>query len=150
MLAMTLNPNPTAAAFWCTTGLKTIAVTPDGDLYPCQIFVGHGMDMGNVRNGAEASDILLIQKNFMAARKDHFDVCNHCYGKWSCGACTGSLYRETGSMYPQSEHHCASHRAMIRAALLEAASLPAEQWATFVGEIASLLNANIALDEEHV
>lgn len=150
MLAMTLNPDPVAAAFWCTTGLKTIAITPDGDLHPCQIFVGHGMAMGNIRDNLESPEIPVVQQQLMTARKDHFDVCNHCYGKWSCGACTGSLYRETGSMYPQSEHHCGSHRAMIRAALLEAVSLSSEQWNTFLGEIASLLNANIASDEEHV
>lgn len=151
ILATALNPDPMTASFWCTTGIKTLAVTPDGDLHPCQIFVGHGMGMGNITKERLGSvQLPLVQAELMSARKDHFDACNHCYGKWTCSACTGGLYREKGSLYPQSAWHCGSHRALMRAALLEAAHLSRQGWRAFLQGIAEILGADVAMDEEHV
>ena len=149
LLSMVLSPSPFAATFWCMTGLRTIAITPEGQLHPCQMFVGHGMEMGNiVAEGMISPQLSAVQTALMTARKDRFAACNHCIGKWACTVCTGAVYRERGTLLPQTAWHCGTHRAMVRAALLEASRLRGEAWTQFLANLTRVVTADIAVDDD--
>lgn len=82
----------------CGSGCEYLAVTPEGDLYPCHQFVG--MDefkMGNVNNGLEINnDIhdLFVRENIYS-KPD----CKQCWAKFFCsGGCAANAWQFNNSL----------------------------------------------------
>ena len=76
----------------CGSGHEYLAVTPEGDLYPCHQFVGdEKFKMGNVHCGEFNSDFQMnFQKSNVYTKKD----CSECWAKFYCsGGCAANAYQ---------------------------------------------------------
>ncbi len=76
----------------CGSGHEYLAVTPEGDLYPCHQFVGdENFKMGNVHQGVFNSD---FQKNFQKSNVYSKKECSECWAKFYCsGGCAANAYQ---------------------------------------------------------
>lgn len=83
----------------CGAGVTTIGVAANGDVYPCNMFVGGSMKVGNVREGTlkrvmETSDILKKFRNFNVLDTE----CCDCELKYICGGCPAEAFEEYGDI----------------------------------------------------
>lgn len=102
----------------CGVGTEYIAITPEGDIYPCHQFVGQpDFLMGNVM----ADAIVLDQKV-----KDRFKdllvpqkaECNSCWAKYFCsGGCPANAYFSTGSVHGTYKLGCELQKKRLECAL---------------------------------
>ncbi|QNU65430.1 thioether cross-link-forming SCIFF peptide maturase [Ruminiclostridium herbifermentans] len=76
----------------CGSGHEYLAVTPEGDLYPCHQFVGdEKFKMGNVHCGEFNSD---FQMNFQKSNVYTKKECSECWAKFYCsGGCAANAYQ---------------------------------------------------------
>lgn len=76
----------------CGSGHEYLAVTPEGDLYPCHQFVGdEKFRMGNVHEGVFNSD---FQKDFQKSNVYTKKDCAECWAKFYCsGGCAANAYQ---------------------------------------------------------
>lgn len=75
----------------CGAGTEYVAVTPEGDLYPCHQFVGQEkFIIGNVDEGIVKDEIIDMFKNVSVNEKP---VCRDCWAKYYCsGGCHANAY----------------------------------------------------------
>jgi len=77
----------------CGSGHEYLAVTPEGDLYPCHQFVG--MDefkMGNVNNGFELN--MKVREMFEGQNIYTKQECKKCWAKFFCsGGCAANAWQ---------------------------------------------------------
>lgn len=75
----------------CGAGTEYVAVTPNGDLYPCHQFVGQEeFIVGNVDEGITNEEIVSKFKNVSVNEKP---VCKDCWAKYYCsGGCHANAY----------------------------------------------------------
>ncbi len=102
----------------CGVGSEYIAVTPQGDIYPCHQFVGEEeFLMGNVsQKPSELSPALrkMFDKRLIPNRKP----CDTCWAKYFCsGGCLANHYHATGSLDGTYEHGCQLQKKRLEAAL---------------------------------
>ena len=73
----------------CGAGHEYLAVTPDGDLYPCHQFVGNpAMCMGNVYEGITNTE---MRDTFMHQNLYAHESCRNCWAKFYCsGGCAAA------------------------------------------------------------
>lgn len=76
----------------CGSGHEYMAVTPEGDLYPCHQFVGdERFKLGNVNEGVQKKDIVEEFKNSSIYSKEE---CRKCWAKFYCsGGCAANSYQ---------------------------------------------------------
>lgn len=76
----------------CGSGHEYLAVTPEGDLYPCHQFVGdEKFKMGNVHEGVFNTD---SQKDFQKSNVYTKPDCAECWAKFYCsGGCAANAYQ---------------------------------------------------------
>lgn len=75
----------------CGAGHEYLAVTPDGDIYPCHQFVGNeDFKMGSVFDGKLNED---IRSGFEKSNVYTKDKCKDCFAKFYCsGGCSANAY----------------------------------------------------------
>ncbi|MDO5037044.1 MAG: thioether cross-link-forming SCIFF peptide maturase [Tissierellia bacterium] len=75
----------------CGAGSDYIAITPQGDIYPCHQFVGEEeFLMGNVFEGIKRRD---LQKRFQEAHIFNKEDCQTCWAKYYCsGGCHANAW----------------------------------------------------------
>lgn len=67
----------------CGAGYEYMAVTPEGDLYPCHQFVGRTQyRLGNVWDGAENTETVKMFRNAHIYAKED---CRNCWARFHCG-----------------------------------------------------------------
>lgn len=67
----------------CGAGYEYMAVTPQGELYPCHQLVGNTEYLlGNVFSGVQQRD---LQWSFVQARVPNKDLCRVCWARYLCG-----------------------------------------------------------------
>lgn len=67
----------------CGAGYQYLAVTPDGDLYPCHQFVGHSdYRLGDLERGITRPD---LQEQFRQAHVFSKPTCRSCWARFLCG-----------------------------------------------------------------
>lgn len=73
----------------CGAGYEYVAVTPEGDIYPCHQFVGHEeYKQGSVLNGSFDMD---ISRRFAALNVYSRPKCRECWAKFYCsGGCAAA------------------------------------------------------------
>lgn len=101
----------------CGSGTEYLAVTPNGDFYPCHQFVGDKKFlMGNVRDGITNTKL-----------RDEFKLCNvysrkeceNCWAKLYCsGGCSANSYHTTGSINGVYEYGCKLFKKRIECAIM--------------------------------
>ncbi len=114
-----LNQGPCIAKrlIGCGAGNEYVAVTPQGDIYPCHQFVGQTkFKMGNVNNNT--FDINL-QRKFRDNNLLKKDICQDCWAKFYCtGGCTANSYNFTGTLDSPYQIGCEMEKKRIECALM--------------------------------
>lgn len=123
----------------CGAGREYMAVTPNGDLYPCHQFVGkEGFLLGNVRDGlltpagrtgsAPRAAVAPLDAEGPTPRAAAGDVgrlwlgakpaCRSCWARYRCsGGCHANGYAATGSLLEPDPFGCALLKARLEAGL---------------------------------
>lgn len=100
----------------CGAGSEYLAVTPEGDLYPCHQFVGiEDHKMGSVFEGLDRKDIQENFKNCHLFTKEH---CNECWAKFYCGGgCNANAYNFQGNIHGVYETACDLEKKRVECAI---------------------------------
>lgn len=101
----------------CGVGTEYMAVTPDGELYPCHQFVGdEKFLLGDIWNGVKNKNVL---EQFENCNVYSHKECNDCFAKLYCsGGCAANAYHSTGSVSGVYEFGCELHRKRIECAVM--------------------------------
>ncbi|MBR1442937.1 MAG: thioether cross-link-forming SCIFF peptide maturase, partial [Firmicutes bacterium] len=101
----------------CGSGTEYLAVTPEGDLYPCHQFAGmEQFKMGDVDSGVTRNDI-----------RDRFEGCNvyskpdckECWAKFYCsGGCVANSYNTHGDLVTAYKTGCELQKKRIECAIM--------------------------------
>lgn len=106
----------------CGSGSEYVAVTPEGDIYPCHQFVEHlPMRMGNVTTGLTDES---IRENFAECNIISNPECAKCWAKYFCGGgCAANNYKYSGSISMPYKIGCELERKRVECALMIKAAL---------------------------
>ena len=101
----------------CGVGTEYLAVTPDGELYPCHQFVGDkSFLLGDIWNGIKNKQVL---EQFEKCNIYSHSECKDCFAKLYCsGGCAANAYHTTGSVNGIYEFGCELHRKRIECAIM--------------------------------
>jgi uncharacterized protein len=100
----------------CGCGSEYMAVTPQGDLYPCHQFVGtEGFKMGDVFTGIEKKE---MQRTFKGCHVYAKDKCKDCWAKFYCsGGCIANAYNFHNDILAVYELACGLQQKRIECAI---------------------------------
>lgn len=105
------------ALYHCNAGGNLMAVTAEGDVYPCHRFVGtEEFRMGNVSDPKlkESDRYLNIRRKFVDYTVDNREGCRECWARYLCGgSCFKYSYSEHGDMARPVERHCLYIKTII-------------------------------------
>ncbi len=103
----------------CGSGTEYMAVTPQGDLYPCHQFVGEErFKLGTVWDGVTNP---AIQQEFAACNVYAHPECRDCWARLYCsGGCAANAYHATGSVTGIYEYGCKLFRKRMECAIMVA------------------------------
>lgn len=101
----------------CGSGNEYVAVTPDGDIYPCHQFVGHEeYKMGNLYDNTFNED---IKKEFAGCHVYSKTSCSNCWAKFYCsGGCNANNYIYNGDIHKPYELSCKIMKKRLECAIL--------------------------------
>ncbi|ONI43541.1 thioether cross-link-forming SCIFF peptide maturase [Candidatus Epulonipiscioides gigas] len=100
----------------CGSGTEYLAVTPEGDLYPCHQFVGiEEFLMGNVYEGVTNSARC---KEFGDCNVYKKEECNTCFAKFFCsGGCAANSYNFNGNILGTYKIGCDLQKSRVENAI---------------------------------
>ena len=100
----------------CGSGTEYLAVTPEGDLYPCHQFVGmEEFKMGTVDEGVTN---LEMRGKFEKCNVYSKDECKSCWAKFFCsGGCAANSYNFHGDIHHVYEIGCALQKKRLECAI---------------------------------
>ncbi|SHH14161.1 thioether cross-link-forming SCIFF peptide maturase [Tepidibacter thalassicus] len=111
----------------CGAGSEYMAVTPEGDLYPCHQFVGNeDFKLGNLfdENLVISRDLQLKFQNAHVYAKEE---CRKCWAKFYCsGGCHANAYNFNNDILKPYELGCQMQKKRIECALMIKAKLMLE------------------------
>jgi uncharacterized protein len=89
----------------CGAGHEYLAVTPEGDIYPCHQFVGNtDFKMGNVYDGTIDNE---IKTHFERSNVYTKEKCKNCFAKFYCsGGCSANAFNFNGDINKPYELAC--------------------------------------------
>lgn len=89
----------------CGSGIEYLAVTPEGDLYPCHQFVGReGWKMGTLKEGNIDP---VIRKKFEDNHVGNKAACRDCWAQYLCaGGCAANAEAYSGSLLEPNPMQC--------------------------------------------
>ena len=101
----------------CGVGTEYMAVTPEGDLYPCHQFVGdEKFILGNLYDGITHPE---VKELFTGCNVYSHEECGDCFARLYCsGGCAANAYHSTGSVSGVYELGCTVHRKRIECAIM--------------------------------
>lgn len=101
----------------CGVGTEYMAVTPEGDLYPCHQFVGKDeFLLGNVFDGVKNQEVL---EQFKSCNIYSHTECDDCFARMYCsGGCAANAYNSTGSVTGVYGLGCELHKKRIECAIM--------------------------------
>lgn len=100
----------------CGSGVEYLAVTPQGDLYPCHQYVGmEEFLLGHVDTGVKN---LELQNVFRGCNVYTKDGCRDCFAKFYCsGGCSANSYNFHGSIFATYELSCELEKKRVECAI---------------------------------
>lgn len=100
----------------CGAGCEYVAVTPDGELYPCHQFVGkEEFCMGSVLDGSFNMD---IANSFAGLNIYTREDCQNCWARFYCsGGCSAANLNANGDMKKPYELGCDMQRKRLECAI---------------------------------
>jgi uncharacterized protein len=112
----------------CGCGNEYVAVTPEGDIYPCHQFVGQdGMIMGNVlkETGTFTNE---LKTSFSKANIFTKQGCSECWARYFCtGGCNANNQLYCGDMLKPLKITCELQKKRLECALMIKAALAENQ-----------------------
>jgi uncharacterized protein len=106
----------------CGSGHEYVAVTPEGDIYPCHQFVGNSeFKMGNVIDGTMKEEIKnMFQKSNVYTK----DKCKNCWAMFYCsGGCPANAYQFNNDIDQPYSIGCELEKKRVECALMIQAAL---------------------------
>lgn len=106
----------------CGCGNEYVAVTPDGDIFPCHQFVGiDEFKMGNLYEGTFNQD---MKSDFAAAHVYTKPECRECWAKFYCsGGCNANNLQYAGDILKPHKLSCALEQKRLECAIMIKAAL---------------------------
>lgn len=108
----------------CGSGNEYVAITPDGEIYPCHQFVGQdGFVMGNVltQNGKLEGE---LKSRFSKANIFTKKSCSECWARYFCaGGCNANNELYSGDMLTPLKITCELEKKRLECALMIKAAL---------------------------
>lgn len=100
----------------CGAGTEYVAVTPDGDLYPCHQFVGMPeWKLGTLDDGRLRED---LQAQFLGCNVCTKETCKNCWAKYYCsGGCMANAFLYGGALDHPHDISCALMRKRFECAI---------------------------------
>jgi len=111
----------------CGCGNEYVAVTPNGDVYPCHQFVGtEQFKMGNVKD--KTLDVAL-KTEFAGCNIYKKPSCKDCFAKFYCsGGCNAANFNYCGDIYKSYRIGCELERKRVECAvMMKIAEMEAEE-----------------------
>ena len=101
----------------CGCGNEYVAVSPDGDIYPCHQFVGiEDFKMGNVNDGSFNYD---IKNDFAHTHIYTKPDCVKCWAKFFCsGGCNANNFIYTGDVHSSYKIACEIQKKRLECAIM--------------------------------
>jgi uncharacterized protein len=101
----------------CGAGVEYLAVSPEGELYPCHQFVGQReFLMGNLDEGISNPQITGDFKKINIFNKA---ACRGCWAKYFCsGGCPANSFFTNGNLWEPDELTCAMQKKRIECAIM--------------------------------
>ena len=101
----------------CGCGNDYVAVTPDGDIFPCHQFVGiDKFKMGNLDEGTFNND---IKEYFSQAHIYNKPECKKCWAKFYCsGGCNANNYNYAGDIHNAYKLSCQIQKKRLECAIM--------------------------------
>jgi len=116
MLDDTHSPCTIKRLSGCGAGCEYIAVSPNGDVYPCHQFVGEeNMRLGNLEDGITNTELQEKIKNINVLTKND---CKKCWARYYCsGGCHANALHYGGSLDSTHDISCEIQKKRIECAL---------------------------------
>lgn len=125
--AVDLNQGPCAIKRLrgCSCGNEYVAVTPEGDIYPCHQFVGNEeWKMGNVMDGTLDLD---MKNRFAKANVYAKEKCQNCWARFYCsGGCNANNWQYEGDILKSHDISCELEKKRVECAIMIQAALADE------------------------
>ncbi len=101
----------------CGSGTEYMAVTPNGDLYPCHQFVGNDkFKLGSIFTGVLNKE---IQDDFRSTNIYSKPECKDCWAKFYCsGGCAANNFNSTGDINGVYSFGCELFKKRIECAIM--------------------------------
>lgn len=114
----------------CGSGTEYLAVTPEGQLYPCHQFVGdERFLLGSLDEGLQNQELIdQFAQNTLSSHPE----CATCWAQLYCaGGCAANAYHAQGSIHGVYDYGCTLFKKRVECALmLQAALLEEEEQAS--------------------
>lgn len=110
----------------CSSGNEYVAVTPEGDIYPCHQFVGvEGCKMGNINEGTFD---LEMKKQYANSHIYTKEDCKKCWAKFYCsGGCNANNFIYNGDIHLPHKLSCEIEKKRLECAIMMKAAKAAEE-----------------------
>lgn len=106
----------------CGSGTEYLAVTPQGELFPCHQFVGYDdFKLGDIFDGIKRPEIV---EEFKLCNVYAKDKCKDCFARFYCsGGCAANSYQFHGSILDAYDIGCKLQQKRIECAIMIKAAL---------------------------
>lgn len=101
---------------FCSAGVNTLAVSTQGDIYPCFYFIGNN----SFKISSVFENQLSVQQKLAASKSEFSHInkrgnndCSNCVAKTLCHGCIGMNYSETGNPSLQSAIRCTLTKGIV-------------------------------------
>ena len=100
----------------CGSGNEYVAITPEGDIYPCHQFVGYDeYKMGNLNDGSFNME---MKNDFAKAHIYTKEECKKCWAKFYCsGGCNANGMIYNGDILKPHKLSCETEKKRVECAL---------------------------------
>jgi len=147
MAPYVMFPSRAASDHFCPAAMSTVSVTPEGDVYPCHMFIGRAeFLMGNALRDDEiqrSPGYRRVWRRFRDNRKSEIAACQGCWLRLICRSCPGLMLTANGDISVPVERDCALKQGLTEGTLLEVASIRRDprRWKAFVANVARVVQA---------
>lgn len=103
----------------CGAGIEYLAITPEGDIFPCHQFIGiPEFKMGNVREGIVDDSV----RRIFAGNTINHKECRSCWARFLCGGgCHAQAYFQNGDVSVPHQLTCLMHQKRLECSFYIAA-----------------------------